>query len=200
MAFGDLKKNYIRPVGLAYFDHHPTPYTSIGLEIQKGFLSGGDSVDTDIDLHNRFYKNSFSALSVNGKVELAQFVEYRRGDLLYPLRGFYIGTGIGIINNKMTEIKRTKLMSDGVTPYNFIMSGKGIDLLVPVNTGINFYFEDKWGYTKYSLSFNYQINMVLGEKIDGYDDPPEIFENKHGDFYGVTSIGFRMFFGPIGVY
>jgi hypothetical protein len=198
MAFGDLTKNYIRPVGLAYFDYHPTPHSSIGLEIQKGYLSGGDSVDINIDKDHRFYKNSYSALSINGKVELAQFIDLRRGDLLYPLRGFYIGTGIGIINSKMTEIKRTTPDKNGI--YTFPGDEKGMDLLVPINTGINFNFEDKWGYTKFALKINYQLNMVLGEKIDGYDDPPQIFKNKHGDFYGVTSIGFKFFFGPEGVY
>jgi hypothetical protein len=207
MAFGDLPKNFIRPAGVINFDYHFTPHSSLGLELQKGFLSGGDSVDTDIDIHHRFYKNSFSALSLNGKIELAQFVDLRRGDLLYAVRGFYIGTGIGVINSKMTEIKRTKLQDEvqangeiKKVPYTFPGVSRGMDLLVPINTGINFHFEDKWGFTKYALNFNYQMNMVLGEKIDGYDDPPSIFKNKHGDYYGVATIGFKFFFGPEGLY
>jgi hypothetical protein len=202
MAFGDLPKNYIRPVGLVTFDYHLTPHASLGVEIQKGFLKGGDSVNTTIDFHHRFYKNSYSALILNGKIELAQLVDIRRGDNLYALRGFYIGTGIGVVNSKMTEIKRTKWQGEGADRYEYTFPGadKGIDLLVPVNTGISFNFEDKWGYRKYALNFNYQLNMVLGEKIDGYDDPPSIFKNKHGDYLGVMSVGFKMFFGPEGIY
>ena len=203
MAFGDLPKNYIRPVGLAYFNYHPTPYSSLGLEIQKGYLSGGHPDDINIDPHLRYYKNSFAAINFNGKIELAQMIDLRRGDNLYALRGFYVGAGIGIINSKMTELKRTKLLNSNNPAegeYKFFLSGEGIDLSIPVNTGINFVFEDKWGYTKYSLNFNYQINKVLGEKIDGYDDPSNVFKNKHSDFYGVTSIGFKFFFGPEGIY
>ena len=207
MAYGDLPKNFIRPAGLLTFDYHFTPYSSAGLEIQKGFLKGGDRENTSIDIHHRFYKNSYIAAILNGKIELAELVDLRRGDLLYPVRGFYIGTGIGAIYSKMTDINRTKIQdqiqADGSikkVPYTFPGADKGIDLLVPVNTGISFNFEDKWGYRKYALNFNYQLNMVLGEKIDGYDDPPSIFKNKHGDYLGVMSVGFKMFFGPEGIY
>ena len=198
-AFGDLEKNYIRPTGLVSFDYNLTPFSSLSAEIQKGMLSGGDSVNTSIDLHKRFFKNSYTSLVLSGKVQLGEFVEFERSNPVYALRGFYIGTGVGVINSKMAEISRSKLREDG-SRYVFPGDDRGMELMVPVNTGISFNFVDKWGFTKFVLQFNYQMNMVFGESLDGYNDPPTIFKNNHKDFYSFTSIRFRYSFGPEGLY
>ena len=199
MAFGDLKKNFIRPTGLITFDYNLTPLSSVGLEIQKGFLSGGDSVDVSIDQHLRFYKNSFTSVILGGKVQLGQFIDFESSNLLYAIRGFYVGTGIGMMNSSMTEINRSKVNPDG---SNYVFPGvdKGSDLFVPINTGISFNIVDQWRFTKFSFNINYQMNMVFGESLDGYNDPPAKFKNMHGDFYGVATVGFRYFFGTEGLY
>lgn len=199
MAFGDLKKNFIRPTGLITFDYNLTPFSSVGLEIQKGFLSGGDSVDVSIDQHLRFYKNSFTSVILGGKVQLGQFIDFESSNLLYAIRGFYVGTGIGMMNSSMTEINRSKVNPDG---SNYVFPGvdKGSDLFVPINTGISFNIVDQWRFTKFSFNINYQMNMVFGESLDGYNDPPAKFKNMHGDFYGVATVGFRYFFGTEGLY
>lgn len=204
MAYGDLKKNFISPAGVITFDYNFTPFASAGLEIQKGFLRGGDSVDLSIDIHRRFFKNSFTAFTLGGKVQLGQFVDFESSNLLYALRGFYIGSGIGMINSTMSEIHRTKTTIDPntgtISKYTFPGKDSGSDLFIPINTGISFNVVDKWRFTKFSFHLNYQMNMVLGESLDGYDDPPSIFKNKHGDFYGITSVGIKYYFGPEGLY
>ncbi|MBC7915944.1 MAG: hypothetical protein H7Y07_17680 [Pyrinomonadaceae bacterium] len=193
-AFGDLEKNFIRPAIYGTYDYNFTPFVSVGLEIQKGYLKGGDSINLEIDAHQRFFKSSYLAATVSGKVQLGQFIDFERSNLLYAIRGFYIGTGIGLLNSKMQDIKRTK------GSYTFPGKDSGMDFMIPINTGISFNFIDKWGFTKFKLGFNYQLNMVLGENLDGYNDPPTVFKNQHGDFYGVTSISFKYCYGPEGLH
>jgi hypothetical protein len=197
LAFGDLKKNYIRPAGLITAEYNITPFAFAGLEIQKGVLKGGDSTKASIDPHLRAYKNNYMSVILSGRVQLGQFIDFESSNLLYAIRGFYIGTGVGFIKNDIAEVARIK--RDG-TNYKFFGSEKGGEIMIPINTGISFNFIDKWRFTKLSVNINYQLNKVFGESIDWYNDPSSKFRNDHSDFYGITSVGIKYHFGPEGLY
>jgi hypothetical protein len=197
LAFGDLKKNYIRPAGMATLDYNISPFAQAGIEIQKGIMKGGDSTNISIDPHLRSFTNSYMSVILSGKVQLGQFVDFESSNLLYAIRGFYVGTGVGYLMNNMTEVTRVK--PDG-TKYIFPGVNKGSEIMIPINTGISFNFVDKWRFTKLSVNFNYQLNKVFGESLDGYNDPPSKFKNQYGDFYSLVSVGVRYHFGPEGLY
>jgi hypothetical protein len=72
--------------------------------------------------------------------------------------------------------------------------------MIPVSTGINFNVLDRWGYTRYIFSLNYQMNVTFGEGLDGYNDPAAKFKNSYPDFYSFASVGVKVCFGPEGLY
>ncbi|WP_256010823.1 hypothetical protein [Desertivirga xinjiangensis] len=192
-AFADLEKTRSNQTIIGNLDYHLTPFTSIGFELQKGTLSGGDSIN---DPHLRFFKNSYMAFTVNGKAQLGQFVDFESSNLLYAIRGLYVGTGVGIIKNKMTENVRIRSTDNHVFAGDDVSS----NIVVPINTGINFNILDRWGYTRYILNLNYQMNVTMGEGLDGYNDSAAKFKNQYPDFYSVFSAGIKICFGPEGLY
>lgn len=195
-AFADIETKAFKPMFLGTLDYHITPFISTGLEFQKGTLSSGESPG---DIHGRYFTNSFSAFIIGGKVQLGQFVDFENSNFLNAIRGFYIGTGIGVLSNNMTDIARTKTGGDG-SIYTFPGLDKSKELFVPVNVGISYNFIDNFRYTKYIVSANYQLNSAFTDNLDGYNDPSVIFKNNGHDFYGVFSIGIKYCFGPEGLY
>lgn len=194
-ALADVQKIIPKPSIILSGDYHITPFTLAGIEIQKGNISGGDSI---ADPHLRYFNNSYLSVILNGKVQLGQFVDFESSNLLYAIRGFYVGTGVGMVQNNMADIVRYKPKS-GTPPYKFPGLEKSTNLFIPINTGISFNVVDKWRFTKFIFSFNYQSNIMLGEDIDGYNDPKSIFKNGR-DFWGVASVGVKYCFGPEGLY
>lgn len=194
-AFTDLAKLRINQTIIGAIDYNLTPFASLGLEIQSGTLSGGDSI---ADPHYRFFKNGYTSFVAHGKVQLGQLVDFESSNFLYAIRGVYIGTGLGIIQNKMKDIIRVK--PDG-TNYVFPGTNKSTNLVIPLNTGVNINILDRWGYTRFIFTLNYQMNVTLGEGLDGYKDPKSKgFENNSPDMFSVASAGIKICFGPEGLY
>ena len=179
-------------------DHHFTPFVTLGLEAQYGMIQGGDIVT---DPNNRQFVNKYRGINANVKIALGEFIDYNKTDFLYNIKGLYIGTGLGAINNKITDIVRYRpSYSNDAGDGPFPGKDKSVNLWVPINLGINFQFNDKWGAIRYALNFNAQTNFTFGEGLDGYDDPPSRFENYNPDTYNVYSIGLKYYFGNSRIY
>jgi len=180
-------------------DHHFTPFVTLGVEAQYGLIQGGD---VEIHPNDGQFVNKYKGINVNMKIALGEFIDFNRTDFLYKIKGLYLGTGFGVINNKITDIVRYKLISAGEEAGDGPFPGKdkSVSLWVPVNLGINFYFKDKWGAIRYALNLNAQTNFTFGEGLDGYNDPPSQFKNYNPDMYDVYSIGFRYYFGNSRIY
>lgn len=180
-------------------DFHVTPFVTLGLEAQYGLVQGGDIVN---DPHNRQFSNKYTAVSANVKLMLGELVNYDKSEFLYNIRGLYLGTGIGIINNNITDIVRYKPSWAAYDPgYGpFPGADKSLNMLVPINFGFNYYIEDGYGYMRYVININAQSNFTFGEGLDGYNDPSNKFKNYSPDVYNSYSIGFRYFFGKIKSY
>lgn len=179
-------------------DHHFTPFVSLGLEAQYGMIQGGDIVT---DPYNRQFVNKYRGINANLKIALGEFIDYNQTDFLYKIKGLYLGTGLGAISNKITDIVRYRpSYSDDAGDGPFPGKDKSVSLWVPINLGINFYFNDKWGSIRYALNLNAQTNFTFGEGLDGYDDSPSKFENYNPDVYNVYSIGFKYYLGNMKIY
>ena len=196
VQFADLQKKLPRPVFFGNADYHITPFFSAGIEFQKGTLSGGSKTDKSKDEHLRYFSNSYTAIIVGGRVQLGQFVDFESSNLLYAIRGFYVSTGIGLINNNIVDIVKIQPGTGRLNP----LAKPGSELFIPINTGISFNIVDSFRYTKFIISANYQINSVFGEGLDGYNDPQSTFKNNGHDFFGVVSVGVKYCFGPEGLY
>lgn len=170
-------------------DFHFTPFITGGLELQKGTLKAGP------DTHERFFSNSYTAITINGKFRAGEFTDFYYSNFLNYTKGFYLGTGFGVIQNK---VKNLQIKSDG---YPFLLADDKPNYVLPINVGIDFYFPDGWGDIRYILNVNYQANWTFGEGLDGYDDTKRIRRNigSAPDIYNFLSVGFKYTFGPKGL-
>jgi len=189
-SFTDVKKGKFGYAGVANADFYFTPFISGGLEIQQGLIKGGDRFK---DPHQREFTNSFLAIALNAKFRAGEFTDFYYSDFLNYTKGFYLGTGLGVIKNNMNQIVRYK------GSYEFPGDDKSTNVVLPINIGIDFYFPDGWGDIRYIFNINYQTNFAFGEGLDGYNDPPTKFQNNAPDMYNFLSIGFKYTFGPKGL-
>lgn len=180
-------------------DYHFTPFTTLGLEAQYGLIQGGDFVT---DPYNRQFVNKYSGINLNMKIALGEFIDYQKNGFLYKIKGLYLGTGLGLINNKIADGDIVRIRPSFSQDAGDTLPGKNksVSAWVPVNLGINFYFKDRWNFIRYALNFNAQTNITFGEGLDGYDGPPSQFLNNAPDIYNVYSIGFKYHFGNIKIY
>lgn len=189
-SFTDVKKGSFAYAGYGSFDFYFTPFITAGLEAQMGIIKGGDKVN---DPHLREFTNAYKAFILNGKVRAGEFTDFYYSDFLNYTKGFYIGTGLGIIQNNMNEVVRYK------GSYKFPGEDKSTNIVLPINVGIDFYFPNGWGDIRYVLNINYQTNFAFGEGLDGYNDPPAKFQNNAPDMYNFFSVGFKYTFGYKGL-
>ncbi|HEY1024754.1 MAG TPA: hypothetical protein VGE26_06280 [Sphingobacteriaceae bacterium] len=174
-------------------DYYFTPFLTAGMEGQFGKLHGGDVLT---DPHKREFTNSYMAVTANGKVHLGQFINYSLSPILSNIKGLYIGTGLGIINNSMSDIVRTAPGSD----YVFPGMDKSMNIVLPFNAGLEYGLDDYWGKTRFLVTAGFQFNFTFGEGIDGYNDPPAKFKNTMPDVYTFTTIGIKYCLGPEGLF
>lgn len=191
-SFTDVQKSGMAQSVRLNADFYFTPFITAGLEGQAGTLHGGDAVR---DLHGREFTNSYKSVFVNGKVHLGQLVDYERTPVLDHLKGLYLGTGVGVISNRMSRIVRTR--PDG---YTFSGRDKSNNIVVPLAAGLEYGLDDYWGKTRFIITAGFQFNFAFGEGLDGYNDPRDIFENNMPDTYIISAIGLKYCFGPEGLF
>lgn len=199
-SYTDVYNGSIGYTTYSVFDFHVSPFVTVGLEGQYGMIQGGD---INTDPHNRQFINKYTSLTVNGKLMLGELINYDRSEFLYNIKGLYAGLGVGIINNKMSDVVRYKPNTEAAYPplgYKFPGKDKSMNIVVPINLGFNYYLNDGYGYVRYVINFNAQANYTFGEGLDGYDDPENKFQNYQPDQYNVYSLGFKYFFGNIKSY
>lgn len=209
-SYTDVEKGAFSYAAALNLDYYFTPFITAGLEVQSGVLKGGGK-SGEADKNGRMFTNNFMAVNANLKFRAGEITDFYYNDFLNYTKGFYIGTGLGMINNKMSDNIREKpyLDSNGnpiiengkVKMYQFPGSDKSTNFYIPLNVGIDFYFPDGWGDIRYVLNVNYQTNVTFGEGLDGYDDTLTIRKQlgSFPDIYNVLSVGFKYTFGPKGL-
>jgi hypothetical protein len=193
VAFGDLKNEVVTPAVYAAADYYFSPYIAVGLEGQLGKLKGGDTA-----LYHANFSNSYKAGNLNARVSAGAFMKKRFVPNTFNtlIRGFYVGTGIGLLRNNITERYPTQNNNPRIN------QGKrsSWDALVPVNIGLNYGFKEKNGYERLTVNLNFQSNFTFGEGMDGFDDNPLFSPNTNSDIYIFSSVGIKYKFGRVGYY
>lgn len=197
-SFTEVNKHDFGLAGYGTIDYLLTPFISIGLEGQKGEINSGDY---HTDPLNRQSTNSYLAGSVNGKIALGEFADYRRDGLARALKGLYLGAGIGAIRNSTKSIVNNPVYAGGGNgqPQYLVAANSDKEIFFPLNLGINFYFADRDDFYRYVLNFNYQANITLGEGLDGYDETSRTFKTGNPDIYTFFSVGLKYNFGKMGL-
>jgi hypothetical protein len=191
-SFTEVHKHAFGLAGYGTLDYLFTPFISLGLEIQKGQINGGNYRTNPL---KRQFINSYKAVSANGKIALGEFIDNNYNNLASKIRGLYIGGGIGVIQNNLSYAIRGKDDPDAVS----FATTTTKDFLFPLDLGMNFYFADQEGFYRYVLNFNYQGNITLTEKLDGYDDTFNNHKSGNPDIYTFLSVGLKYNFGKIGL-
>ncbi|MNR22140.1 hypothetical protein D3C85_1390800 [compost metagenome] len=156
-----------------------------------GLLKGGNK---ETDRYKREFTNAYKAITLNAKFRAGEFTDFYYSDFLNFTKGFYLGTGIGLISNNMNKIVRYR----GTHEYPGM--DKKTDIVVPLNIGMDFYFPDGWGDMRYTFNINFQTNVTFGESLDGYNDAiVSGIDNLNPDIYNFLSVGFKYSFGPKGL-
>jgi hypothetical protein len=193
--YGDLNKslNSIAVYGTA--DYYLTPFVTLGVEGQSGHLKGGDK---DVG-SKRYFNNAYLTGSVNVKAHLGAFFDkgFRSTRFEDIINQIYVGTGIGIIRNKVSET--THRQKEDGTRFAYDQGrDNSKDAFVPVNIGIDYAFKDYHGWDRLLVNVNLQGNLTFGEGLDGYDDSPVYTHNQFADVYIFPSVGIKYKFGFVG--
>jgi hypothetical protein len=193
-ALADLRQQKNNMAFHVDFTYNYSPYIPITAEFQFGKLSGGDRL-TDKD--TREFENSYKALILHGDFEMGEAIDYSNSTVLNVLKGFYIGSGVGLISNNMTKIYRYSAIDP---TYMFPGTNSSINLLIPIRFGYEIKFFNDYDEPSFSVNLGYTHNVTIGEGLDGYADPQIIFKNNAPDQYSQIVIGFKYHFGDITAY
>ena len=193
-AYTDVPEMKFAPGLVFSADYFITPFVAGYLDLQFGNIKGGSKIfdfSREPKRHGREFSNAYLSATVNARLALAQLIYYQDRGFTNAIKGLYLGLGVGVIQNNVKNVR-----IQPTTNYVFPGEGNSINLAVPLNVGINFEFKDSWNETRYILGVNYQSNLTFGEGLDGYNDPPEIFENNGFDMYNMGTISLKYCFGP----
>lgn len=167
-----------------------SPYIPIGLEYQMGTLAGGGRT---ADLHGREYTNRYKAVILHADLYLGQILEYDFSTFQHILKDFYIGSGVGLISNNLTDIVRVQ----PATGYVFPGTDKSLNIIAPLRVGYEFRINNTFGEQFMGVNIGYITNVTWGEGLDGYGDSAKDFKNNAPDLYRQIVVGIKFNFGPM---
>jgi hypothetical protein len=181
------------------FTYNYSPYIPITAELQFGTLSGG-GLTQNLDKYGRMYTNHFEGLILHGDFQLGEVVDYTESYFMSAIKGFYFGSGGGIIFNSNTVQRTNVILSNGPSTYVFPGSNSSINLTIPLRIGYEFKLFNEYEEPWMAINIGYVHNLVFGEGLDGYDDPSNRFKNNATNQYRQIVVGVRFNFGNVTSY
>jgi hypothetical protein len=168
---------------------HVTNSLIVGLEVYQGTLTSKEtpnSWNTGISS-----ASSFVAVDLNAKVNLSVFFSNVDNGLTRVLSSFYIGSGIGYIDNNITSISE-KLKPKDTTLKNAIQKHASVPYL-PLNIGCRVPFKHFLGTHHTSLMVNMNMCYTYSDYIDGYNlskvGKIANATNRFNDVYSICTVG-----------
>ncbi len=186
--YGDLKTKQARIGYRGNLDYNFTPFISAGVEAQFGKLAEGDKTVTQAT-EGLFMESNYSAVNVNARLALGQFLGATDEDKLKEIAGgLYVGTGIGFISGNVSTIVTEYGYTKG--PIKGTTTLKTSEVIIPINVGLNVNLTKEL-----AGNLNLQYNMSQGETLDGYNF--NVNANQKNDVYSFISVGIRYYFGGV---
>lgn len=198
-GYTNITKQYNHEAYNLNFIYNYNPYIPIVAEIQAGQLSGGGLLPSQ-DPFGRQYLNKYKALIFHGDVQLGAVVDYEGSWILKVIKNFYLGTGLGLIDNNNTVQRTNVIAANGPLSYVFPGANNSINVMVPLRAGYEFKIFDASDEPLMAIDIGYIHNLVFGSGLDGYNDPSTKFKHNAVDQYRQIVIGFKYFFGPTTLY
>ena len=205
------------------FGYNITPYANVSLDFQFGRLGGGYStyynnsiatLNTSDPNYATLYKslltsyikttnpnqlnftNNFQALTLRADVQMGELFDMsERTFWNKTLRNVYVGSGIGLVFNHITD-NNGRMNADST--YSWGGYDNSENFLIPIRVGYQFKMYNNYDEPSVVFEVGYQYNMVLGYGFDGYADP--LLTTKSYEAYSGISFGIKFNFGNVTSY
>lgn len=179
-SYTDVKPSKSAPiigVGGHYF---ATPYLSVNLDVQKGWVRGGEYSKPVTNIMGS--DNSFISATLTARFSPVGLVKNTENNKAISfLSGIYGGTGLGFISSSVDA--NTGVSSD----VGAIFDHSGASLLLPIEAGINIPVAKFAKNKGLMVNVNYRVNLCFSDKIDGY--VPVVNANKDNDAFNSLTAG-----------
>ena len=204
------------------FGYNISPYFTLSADFQIGQLSGGyanyvskslattttadqgyavlsqlsyNLYGTTYDPYYRSYTNNFQALTLHLDLQAGEVLDLNPDKIVQrALRNIYVGVGIGLIYNKITNNNRISPDSS----YYYGGEDQSQNLMIPLRVGYQFKLYNNYDEPFVFINVGYEYNYVLGYGLDGYADP--LLVTKKTEKYSGFNIGIRYNFGSVTSY
>ncbi|HVV54362.1 MAG TPA: hypothetical protein VHC47_03505 [Mucilaginibacter sp.] len=193
-AYTNVKKEYNHFSFNGSLIYNYSPFIPIALEVQKGTLSGG-GLTPALDRFGRQYTNRYFAIYLHGDFELGEVIDYSDSWIMNKLKDVFFGGGFGVVSNNNSLQRYNIYPWNGPLTYRFPGKDKSINLSIPMRFGYEIRFYDRYNEPSVSVDIGYIHNLVFGEGLDGYNDPPSVFKNNATSQYRQIFLGVRYSFG-----
>jgi hypothetical protein len=198
-GYTNVKKQYSHPAFNFNFIYNYNPYVPIEAEIQSGTLSGGGLLPSQ-DRYGREYVNNYKAIILHGDYQFGAGLDYSNSRFLQFIKDFYLGTGVGLVDNN-NKVQRTNLYPiDGPLTYVFPGSDKSIDIDLPLRFGYELKIYDAYNIPSLAIDLGYIHSIVFNSGLDGYNDSRSIFKHNSQDQYRQFTIMVKYYFGTVTSY
>ncbi|WP_295796348.1 outer membrane beta-barrel protein [Mucilaginibacter sp.] len=194
LGYTDLKRQNPGYSAAFHFNYNFSPYFPISLELQHGQLSGGGST-LALDSNLRKYKNNYTALVLRADIQLGELLDYD-SDILDPIKGIFVGFGVGGINN---QVITNRIKPDG-SHYMFPGLDHSREFIASGRIGYALRIYNGFDEPQFVITFCYIHTFDIGDNLDGYNDPVSKFKNQDTDHYRQISVGITYNFGHIQPY
>src|SRR3954471_20592585 len=93
----DIPSTGHNKTGHINFNYNVSPFVNYVFEFQTGDLHGYDNLNVI------YFTNNVSAVLFRGQVQAGEIIDYSHSRLGNALKNLYLSTGLGYINNHITE-------------------------------------------------------------------------------------------------
>ncbi|RYE11086.1 MAG: hypothetical protein EOP44_01525 [Sphingobacteriaceae bacterium] len=195
---GDLNTTYAKAAPSVNLSYHVTPFVTFSTEAQFGRLESANA-DTAYAVYGEQSSNKFTTVMFHGDVQLGEFINYNDDFSSIPIltkilngaKNIYVGTGVGVIFNKMDFINRTDFKDP-----NFAYTGldKSTELIIPIRIGYEYKIYNAYDEPQIRLNLGYQANLSTGDNMDG------IKSGHYGDWFSQITFGIKVGIGGVTSY
>lgn len=188
-AFGNTGTKVSKYAYNANVNYNVSPFLEASLEVQTGTLAGG----LPTDFYARSFENGYMAIIFHVDIQAGEIFDYSHSDVLNGLKNFYVGTGIGVLNNNITYIQTAVPPgTSNLTVYPYLPTSTNI--LVPLRTGYEFKIYNGYDQPQYRIDLGFSFYTALGKGLDGYTSLSSV------KFYNYFNIGFKIGLGSTTTY
>jgi hypothetical protein len=170
------------------FNYNQSPFVNYIFEAQFGKLAGGDAVNDPL---GRQFSADYQYYAFRVQLQAGELIDYSLSPAANALKNLYVGTGVGIIYDKIASINRYSIQYPG---YYTPGLNKSNAAFIPARIGYEFKIFDKYQQPSIKVDLGYQYNFVFSDNLDGFN------AGQLKDAYSQFIIGVKFSLGEVTSY